>query len=55
MLLSRLPDYFLAFRDAVYRANGYEVESLWEHTVKAGRKLAFAESGVKDPSIYAKS
>jgi len=44
-----------AFREAVYRANGYKVEFLWEHTVKERRKLAFAESGVKDPSIYARA
>jgi hypothetical protein len=32
----------------------YEVIFLWEHDIKARRKLAFAESGVKDPSVYAK-
>jgi len=44
-----------SFRDSVYAANGYKMESLWEHDIKKGRKLAFADSGVKDPSIYAKS
>jgi hypothetical protein len=38
-----------------YRANGHDVEFLWEHDVKERRKLAFVESGVKDPSIYAKA
>jgi len=41
------------YRDLVYTRYGYKVTFLWEHTVKERRKLAFAESGVKDPSIYA--
>jgi G:T-mismatch repair DNA endonuclease (very short patch repair protein) len=43
------------YREQVYTRYGYKVTFLWEHTVKAQRKLAFAESGVKDPSIYAKA
>ena len=43
-----------AFRESVYAANGFKMASVWEHDVKMRRKLAFAESGVKDPSIYAK-
>ena len=42
-----------AFRESVYRACGYEVKFLWEHEIKAERELAFAESGVRDSSIYA--
>jgi hypothetical protein len=44
-----------SFRESVYAANGYKMEFLWEHDIKMARKLAFADSGVKDPSIYAKS
>jgi G:T-mismatch repair DNA endonuclease (very short patch repair protein) len=44
-----------SFRQSVYEANGYKMAFLWEHDVKKARKLAFAESDVKDPSIYAKS
>ena len=43
------------FRESVYAANGYKMEFLWEHDIKKARKLAFADSGVKDPSIYAKA
>jgi hypothetical protein len=43
------------FREFVYAANGYKMEFFWEHDIKNARKLAFADSGVKDPSIYAKS
>lgn len=43
----------LDYREAVYRRNGYEVTFLWEHDVRARRKLAFKDSGVKDPSVYA--
>ena len=42
-----------SYRESVYAASGYKMQFLWEHDVKKGRKLAFAESGVKDPSIYA--
>jgi len=38
----------------VFRANGYGVQFLWEHEIKERRKLAFAEAGVKDPSVYAR-
>lgn len=40
------------FRKSVYEANGYGVILLWEHDVK-GRKLAFRDAGVDDPSVYA--
>ena len=43
-----------SFRESVYHSNGYSVEFLWEHDIKEQRKLAFAEAGVKDPSVYAK-
>jgi len=43
-----------SYRESVYAASGYKMQFLWEHDIKKGRKLAFAESGVKDPSIYAK-
>jgi hypothetical protein len=49
------PKTLPSFRESVYAANGYKMEFLWEHDVKKARKLAFADSGVKDPSIYAKS
>jgi hypothetical protein len=42
-----------AFRESVYRANGYDVQFLWEHDIKKRRKLAFAQAGVADPSVYA--
>jgi G:T-mismatch repair DNA endonuclease (very short patch repair protein) len=42
------------FRESVYAANGYTVQFIWEHEVKARRKLAFKESGVRDTSVYAK-
>ncbi len=45
-----------AYKESVYKRNGYEVIFIWEHDIEGkGRKLAFADSGVKDPSIYAKS
>ena len=45
-----------SFRESVYQANGYKMQLLWEHDIKTPRRrLAFAESGVKDPSTYAKS
>jgi hypothetical protein len=43
-----------SLRESIYSANGYKMQSIWEHDVKKPRKLAFADSGVKDPSIYAK-
>lgn len=43
-----------AYKESVYKGNGYEVIFIWEHDIKAG-KIAFAERGVKDPSIYAKA
>jgi hypothetical protein len=43
-----------AFRESVFRANGYGVQFLWEHEVKQRRKLTFKEAGVPDPSVYAK-
>ena len=42
-----------AYKESVYKRNGYEVIFIWEHDIKP-RKLAFADSGVKDPWIYAK-
>ncbi len=41
-----------AYRESVFRANGYSVQLLWEHDIKERRKLAFSHSGVSDPSIY---
>ncbi|MGH9919972.1 MAG: hypothetical protein ACRD6W_14045 [Nitrososphaerales archaeon] len=49
------PKALPSFRESVYRAQGYEVEFLWEHDIKKRRRLAFADSGVRDPSIYAKA
>jgi len=44
-----------SYKESVYKTNGYEVIFIWEHDIKGkGGKLAFVESGVKDPSIYAK-
>jgi len=44
-----------AYKESIYKTNGYEVIFIWEHDIKGkGRKLTFAEGGVKDPSIYAK-
>ena len=43
-----------SFRESVYAANGYSMKSIWEHDIEEARRLAFSESGVKDPSIYAK-
>jgi len=41
------------YRDGL-REEQLQSDLLWEHTVKEERrKLAFAESGVKDPSVYA--
>jgi len=44
-----------AYKESVYKQNGYEVIFVWEHDMKGkARKLAFADNGVEDPSIYAK-
>jgi G:T-mismatch repair DNA endonuclease (very short patch repair protein) len=43
-----------AFRESVYTANGYKMETIWEHDIKKSKRLAFLEGGVKDPSVYAK-
>jgi G:T-mismatch repair DNA endonuclease (very short patch repair protein) len=43
-----------SFRQSVYEANGYKMQFIWEHDIEGkDRKLAFADSGVKDPSTYA--
>ncbi len=47
------PKALPSFRESVYRAYGYKVDFLWEHEIKDRRKLAFKESGVDEPSIYA--
>ncbi len=41
-----------AFRESVYKGNGYDVTFLWEHNIKR-RKVAFRDAGLKDPSVYA--
>jgi hypothetical protein len=41
---------------SIHKANGYEVIFIWENDFKGiGRKLAFSDSGVRDPWVYAKA